>query len=79
MTIQDYKNRIESETGLKVTTLKNKKGSMKGFVTFQPKRVNGTYPKFDFDYVQGINREFGELSASNNTIISLWIGNEIFN
>lgn len=80
----NIKNQIESETGIKVSVRKIKKGSMKGFLYFTPRKVKGVYPQFDFDYCQAKNKESdtGTLTRSTYYTVSnimVFVGREIFN
>lgn len=74
--LETKKTQIEIETGLALTTKKIKSGSLKGFVQFSPKRVNGLYPKFNFDYCQE-NRN--GIDIYNQSNICIFIGNEVYN
>ncbi len=76
MTIEEIKNRLESETGLKFS-VKHEVGSMKGYVTFSAKRKNGEYPQIDWEYGRAFQKEFlgknpHQSFFTNNRMISIF-------
>ena len=80
----DFKERIEKETGLKVSVKKHPVGSsMRGYLTFTPRKVGDKYPDFDFDYGRSLQKEFPGTTARPNffTIgqFSLFYGNDAYN
>jgi len=57
--IQNIKNLIEKETGLKVSVKKNSfNGSLSGYVTFSTRKQNETYPEWTFEFAQKMKRDF---------------------
>ena len=82
--IENMKNLIEKETGLKVSVRKNNfLGSMQGYITFSTKKQNGIYPEWNFEFVQKMKKDFYQ-EEPNPTFcrlneFSYYFGNVIYN
>ena len=68
LNIETMKDQIEKETGLKLTARKGT-GSMRGLTYLRPRKANGIYPKFDFNYVQDIQHNASIWAAFPDAII----------
>lgn len=53
MTTQEIKNRIETETGLKVSV-----SNKDGYVVFSAKKTNGVYPEWSIEFARAFRNEF---------------------
>jgi hypothetical protein len=59
MTKMEIKNKIESETGLKISVRKQSlNSSMRGYLTFSTCKKKGVYPVWGFAYSQKLLKEF---------------------
>jgi hypothetical protein len=83
--IEALKTQIENHFGTKVTVKKTKTGSMRGYVTFTPKRKSKTeFPQFEHAKLGAIRTDIGSGTSIHPNFysvqsVAIYIGNEIFN
>lgn len=82
--VEKLKQRIENETGLKVSVKKGAlNSSLRGYVTFMPRKKGETYPNFDFDYARKLQAEMPGKEPYPNFFsvghFTVYYGNEIYN
>ena len=79
--IEEIKKAIESNTNLKVSIKKHKSGSMKGYVTFSAKKVNGVYPEWSIEFARKMIIDFFQSEPNptfcNKTKLSYFFGKEV--
>ena len=60
---------IFEKTGIK-TSVKKLKGSMKIYTAFSPMLQGGIYPKFDFNYLQELKKQFPAVGINSGCFTS---------
>lgn len=72
----EFKEKIERETGLKVSMRIPRTGSMKGFAIYTPKTKERPWPKFPFEYVKGLQKDYKGYFLVDD--ISVFFGESVF-
>lgn len=84
MTPIDLKNKIEKDSSLKTTMkINSTTSSMRGYVTIRPRKLNGEFVDFDFNYCRELKVEFPGTDEKPNFFtkesIHFYFGNEAYN
>ena len=80
MTIQEFKEQLESENNIKISIkISSLRSSMRGYITFSIRGRNNTW---DFDYRNNLAQMF-KMNMENPTFVSshqldVYLGNEIY-
>lgn len=83
MSINDYRRMVETVLGMKVNMKLNKNGSMRGYVTFTPKKAGESYVDFDYKTIMSLRAQYPGVEPRPNfwtkSRIDVYFGNEVFN
>ena len=82
--IEQIKNQLEEETGLKISIRINSiSSSMRGYVSFTTKKQKGEFTEWSYEYSLKLKKEFeqDELhpTFSNKYQLSVYFGDEAYN
>lgn len=81
--VSEIKEKLENETGLKIGVRKNSvSSSMRGYVTFYPKKQKGKWLNWNFEYSRYLLKYFGKPEPNptfvSNSSLDVYIGDKIY-